>query len=269
MHASSSTTPLRARVLRSGSAGNAVLVETAGARVLIDAGLPADALLRALRAAGSTPLAAILLTHEHDDHARGAVALARATGAPIFLTAATLRACGESLAGVPHEVVAVERPFVVGGVEVTPFPVPHDAAQPVGFALTRNGTRVVVACDLGEVTSTVLDHARGADLLVIEANYDVGLLAVSPYPWFLKNRIAGPRGHLSNAAAARAAVAAATGRPQTVHLVHLSEVNNLAPLARDLVRAALEAEGLAAVRVEAVRPNAAGPWWPPGSTPAG
>jgi phosphoribosyl 1,2-cyclic phosphodiesterase len=126
---------------------------------------------------------------------------------------------------------------------------------------------VAVACDLGEVTDAVADHARGADLLVIEANYDVGLLAVSPYPWFLKNRIAGPRGHLSNAAAARAAVAAATGRPQTVHLVHLSEVNNLAPLARDLVRAALEADGLSAVRVEAVRPNAAGPWWP--APPAG
>lgn len=250
---------LRVRVLRSGSAGNAILVETASIRLLIDAGLPAETILRALEP--DTRPAAILLTHEHDDHMRGAAAVARALGAPLWVNEPTRRAAGAQLAGVEVEVFRSDRPFRLGPLGVTPFVLPHDAAEPVGFVLALNGTRVAVACDLGEVSETVMEHARGADLLILEANYDLRLMAVSSYPWFLKNRIISPRGHLSNDGAARAAVGAATGAPQAIHLVHLSEVNNLAPLARDVVREALRAEGIATVQVEAVRPNASGPWW--------
>lgn len=254
--------PLRVRVLRSGSAGNAILVEAGAQGLLIDAGLPADVILREITDAGpSAPLTAILLTHEHDDHMKGVVGLARATGATVLVNEETLRASGGQLAGVDLEVFQSDRPFRVGGIDVTPFPLPHDAADPVGFALAWNGTRVAVACDLGEVTDVLLEHARGADLFLIEANYDLRLMGVSAYPWFLKNRIIGPQGHLSNDGAAQASVGVATGASQTVVLVHLSEANNLAPLARDIVRAALDAEGLSAVRVEAIRPNSGGPWW--------
>ncbi|MBI3997913.1 MAG: MBL fold metallo-hydrolase [Armatimonadetes bacterium] len=256
-------------MLRSGSAGNAILVEAGSARLLVDAGLPAETILKELDESGlAAPLTAILLTHEHDDHTRGVVAVARATGAAVLANEPTLRAAGAALAGAAVDLFRSDHPFRIGPVEVTPFVLPHDAAEPVGFVLASDGLRVAVACDLGEVTDVLLDHARGADLFVIEANYDVRLLAVSAYPWFLKNRIIGTRGHLSNEGAARAAVGAATGAPQTVHLVHLSEVNNLAPLARDTVRAALAAEGLGTVRVEAVRPNAGGPWWTPAVVPA-
>jgi phosphoribosyl 1,2-cyclic phosphodiesterase len=133
--------------------------------------------------------------------------------------------------------------------------------------LECRGVRAVIACDLGEVTDNLLDHARGADLFLIEANYDLRLIGVSAYPWFLKNRIISPTGHLSNDGAAQAAAGvascgrAASGAPQTIMLIHLSEVNNLAPLARDIVRAALDAEGLRDVKVEAIRPNSGGPWW--------
>jgi phosphoribosyl 1,2-cyclic phosphodiesterase len=268
MSSSFQPSSLRVRVLRSGSAGNAIFVEAGRTRFLIDAGLPAETIVKELDASGIPPrLDAILLTHEHDDHLRGASAMARAGGATVLANEATLRAAGGPLAGVEVEVFRTGRSFGVGPVEVIPFPLPHDAADPVGFVLIANGVRVVVACDLGAVPDAVIEHARDANLLLIEANYDLRLMAVSAYPWFLKNRIVSPQGHLSNDEAARAAVAAATGGPRlaggprTVHLVHLSEINNLAPLARDTVRAALDAEGLHDVRVEAVRPNAAGPWW--------
>lgn len=270
MSSSSQPTSLRVRVLRSGSAGNAILVEAGRTRFLIDAGLPVETILKELDGSGIPPrLDAILLTHEHDDHLRGASATARAGGAVVLANEATLRAAGPQLAGAEVEVFHTGRPFRVGPIEVTAFPLPHDAAEPVGFVVTADGVRVVVACDLGEVTDAVIERGRGADLLLIEANYDLRLMAVSAYPWFLKNRIISPQGHLSNDGAARAVVAAAIGGPRTVHLVHLSETNNLAPLARDTVRAALDAEGLNEVRVEAVRPNAAGPWWlAPASSPA-
>jgi phosphoribosyl 1,2-cyclic phosphodiesterase len=232
--------------------------------------LPADVLLRELGDVGAAPhLSAILLTHEHDDHAKGAATLARATGAAILANDATIRAAGAGLAAGTVEVFRTGVPFHIGSIEITPFAIPHDAADPVGFALEHNGIRALVACDLGEATDDVLERARGVDLLLIEANYEARLLAVSAYPWFLKNRILGTRGHLSNDAAARAAVGAATDRLRSVYLMHLSEVNNLAPLARDIVRAALDAEGLRTVHVEAVRPNAGGPWWDPAAAGAG
>ncbi|HET8679397.1 MAG TPA: MBL fold metallo-hydrolase [bacterium] len=255
------------RVLRSGSAGNALLVEAGATRFLIDAGLAAEAIIRELDRDGiPRALTAILVTHEHDDHLRGAARLSRATDATLLLNESTLRAAGAQLAGTPLHLFQTGRPFRVGPVEVTPFPLPHDAAEPVGFVLAYDGVRVAVAADLGEVTDCLLEYARGADLLIIEANYDLRLLGVSAYPWFLKNRIIGVQGHLPNEGAARVAVEAAHAGTRTVHLIHLSEVNNLAPLARDLVREALAAEGLSAVRVEVVRPNTGGPWWTAGGS---
>jgi phosphoribosyl 1,2-cyclic phosphodiesterase len=250
--------PFRVRVLRSGSAGNAVLIEAGTTRVLVDAGLPAEAILRDLPDGGLT---AILATHEHDDHLRGAASAARATGAVVLTNEATLRAAAPQLAGAPVEVFRTGWSFRAGTVEVTPFPVSHDAAEPVGFVVEWRGMKVAVACDLGEVTELLVEHTRGVDLFLVEANYDLRLMAVSAYPWFLKNRIVGTQGHLSNDGAARAAVEACRGGTRAVALIHLSEVNNLAPLARDVVRGALDAEGLDSASVEAVRPNAGGPWW--------
>jgi phosphoribosyl 1,2-cyclic phosphodiesterase len=262
MSPSSSQPSLRVRVLRSGSAGNAIVVDAGGVRLLIDAGLPAETILREVNGGGVAPaLDAILLTHEHDDHLRGVAAVAKASGATVLANDGTRRAAGEQLSGVPVELFRNGRPFRVGPVDVMALRLPHDAAEPVGFVLSACGGRVAVACDLGEVTDPLIEHARGVDLFIVEANYDLRLMAVSAYPWFLKNRIIGTQGHLSNDGAAAAAVRIATGGAQTVHLVHLSEVNNLAPLARDTVKAALAAEGLDTVGVDAVRPNAGGPWW--------
>ncbi len=255
------TPACRLTVLASGSAGNAVLLESDGDRVLVDAGLSADALERALAASGTPPraLGAILLTHEHDDHARGAGALSRAFGVPVLANAATLAAQGAALAGATARAFETGRPFEVGRMAAVAFPVPHDAAEPVGFAIEAAGRRVAVATDLGSAGERLDPHLAGADLVVLESNYDLGLLSVSAYPWFLKNRILSARGHLSNDDAARA-LARTAGRRRTICLVHLSEVNNLASLARDTVRAALREAGSGADRVLAVPPNGrAGP----------
>lgn len=255
--------PFRLRILRSGSSGNAIFIDAGDTRLIVDAGLPADAVLRELAAISVAPseISTVLLTHEHDDHAKGAAALARLAGAPILANEGTIATAGALLSGAPVERFTTGRPFAAGSLLVEAFLVPHDAAEPVGFVISRDGRRVVIATDLGEVTEELIERARSADALVIEANYDLRLLSVSPYPWFLKNRILSPTGHLSNDAAARAVVASASDRPQTVFLVHLSDINNLPPLARDTVVWALEREGLTQVHIEVVRPNGTSRIW--------
>jgi phosphoribosyl 1,2-cyclic phosphodiesterase len=250
------------QILRSGSSGNAIYLEAAGTAVLIDAGLAAEAILRDLSLTPqAAPLQAILLTHEHDDHARGAGTLGKALGIPVFANEGTIGAASALLNGTSVERFTTGRPFRVGALTVEAFAVPHDAVEPVGFFIAGNGTRAFVATDFGEPTGEILARAQTAETVLIEANYDLALLGVSPYPWFLKNRILSSVGHLSNDAAARVAVHAASSRTGTVILVHLSDINNLTPLARDTVQWALAREGLNEVRIEAVRANGSSPLW--------
>ncbi|MDR7401960.1 MAG: MBL fold metallo-hydrolase [Armatimonadota bacterium] len=253
---------LRVRVIRSGSGGNAVYVQGGATRLLVDVGLPAELVAQELVAMPDAwPPAAILLTHEHEDHARGAWALARQAGVPVLATEGTLRAAAESAQGVSAERVVPGVPVRVGEVQVEALVVSHDAAQPVGYVISRGPRAVLVATDLGAVDEALVERSRTVDALVVEANYDLRLLAVSPYPWFLKNRILSPTGHLSNDAAAGLVVAAAGGRLRMACLVHLSDINNLTPLARDTALWALEREGITGVRVEAVRPNGSSSLW--------
>lgn len=259
----SSRRPLRVRILRSGSSGNAILIDAIDTRLVVDVGLPAETAAAEL---ATIPIAledltAILLTHEHDDHAKGAASLARMARVPVLANEGTIGAAAALLAGAPLERFVTGRPFTVGSLVVEAFALPHDAAEPVGFTISRDDVRVVIATDLGEVGDELIERARGAAAVILEANYDLRLLTVSPYPWFLKNRILSPTGHLSNDAAAQAVVAAATDRAQTVFLVHLSDINNLTPLARDTVQWALEREGITSVKVEAVRPHGTSRIW--------
>lgn len=247
---------LRAAVLASGSAGNAFLIESDGFHVLVDAGLSAEATERALETVGLRPydVFAILLTHEHDDHARGAGPLSRAFGIPVFAIAAAAAAAGAAVEGAVLREFDADRPFELGPFTVTAFPVPHDAIEPVGFTLETAGRRTTIATDLGSADEVLDTHLAAADLVILESNYDLRLLGVSDYPWFLKNRILSGRGHLSNDDAARALARTAT-RTRAICLVHLSEVNNLSSLARDTVRAALAGVSGAGDRVQVVPPN--------------
>jgi phosphoribosyl 1,2-cyclic phosphodiesterase len=233
---------LRVVPLGSGSGGNAILVESGDARVLVDAGLSARTLAARLRAVGVEPasIGGILLSHEHADHARGVERFSRRFGVGVHCAAETLEALDLSFvhlaAWTPFR---AGEPFEVRGFVVDPFPVPHDAAHPVGFVLARDGRRVGVATDLGHATGLVAHRLAGCDVLVVESNYDPDLLRAGPYPWSLKQRVAGRFGHLSNDAAAALLVDVVDDRCRAVVLAHLSEHNNSPELARRTAAAAI------------------------------
>lgn len=223
-----------------------MLVEFGARRLLIDAGLSARELTLRLAKAGvaGSQLTAILLSHEHHDHARGLERFAFKHRVPVFTTPEALAALNLA----PRHVGAWH-PFEPGvrfdafGVAVDPFTLPHDAVNPVGFVLEAQGVRVGIAVDLGHATTLVVERLRGCHVLVVEANHDDGMLTRGPYPWALKQRIGGRLGHLSNDEAASLVAAAADDDCQAVILAHLSESNNTAALARQTVADALARAG--------------------------
>jgi phosphoribosyl 1,2-cyclic phosphodiesterase len=227
---------VRLIVLASGSSGNCALVESGGRAVLLDAGISARETLRrvALSGAGDVRIEAILLTHEHVDHVRGARVLARRLGVPVMGTPGTLQAAAGALADVP-EVIPVTRrdQFQAAGMRISTFATAHDASESCGYVFeSRRGHRVGVATDTGVITPEIAEALGGCHALGMESNHDESMLAVGPYPPFLKRRIAGDRGHLSNAAAASALGELAWKGLSHVFALHLSEQNNTPERAR-------------------------------------
>lgn len=232
--------------LGSGSSGNATVVSFGTRKILVDAGLSARELALRLTEVGVAPaaLTAILLTHEHHDHARGLERFAVKHKVPVFTSPETLAALNLAPRhlGAWHPFTPGS-PFEAYGVKVDPFTVPHDAVNPVGFVLEAEGVKVGIATDLGHATTLVVERLRGCHVLIVEANHDDDMLVRGPYPWALKQRIGGRLGHLSNAEAATLIAAAADADCQAVILAHLSENNNTAALARQAVASALAAVG--------------------------
>jgi phosphoribosyl 1,2-cyclic phosphodiesterase len=245
--------PLSVVVLGSGSAGNAVVVESRGRRLLLDAGFSCRELCRRLAAAGVAPesIEALVLTHEHDDHCRGADRFCSRYGIPLHATAGTLEAL--PLAPGPRggaRLVRSGEVTEVAGFAVEPFLVPHDAREPVGLVVEDGaGRRVGLVADLGSRSRLAWGRLRDLDLLILEANHDLDMLRNGPYPWPLKQRVAGRHGHLSNAEAALGAAELVCDRLARVVLYHLSRTNNLPALAAEAVGEALAREGSAAAVV--------------------
>ncbi len=192
---------MRFASLGSGSEGNGLLVEVGSTRVLIDCGFGVRDTVARLARLGVAPetVSAILVTHEHTDHIGGVAAFAARFGTPVWLTFGTLSAVAERFAELPrvygfdsHDV------FAVGGIEIRPFPVPHDAREPVQFVCSDGRWRLGVLTDLGISTAYVEASLSGCDALVLECNHDRDLLANGDYPYPLKQRIAGRFGHLDN-----------------------------------------------------------------------
>jgi phosphoribosyl 1,2-cyclic phosphodiesterase len=249
---------LRIVPLASGSRGNATLVEAGATRLLVDAGLSARSLTRRLEALGVAPrsLAAILLSHELHDHASGAEAFSQRHGVPVVCSAATLAALDRSPGHLAEWIALPEAAALeVGAFLVEAFPLPHDAARPVGFVLRAAGLRVGLATDLGHATTLVVERLRGANALLIESNHDETMLRDGPYPWQLKQRVAGRMGHLSNVEAAELLERVVDDACQAVVLAHLSEHNNTPELARRSAAQALVRAGVkrAAMRVASAR----------------
>jgi len=248
--------------LGSGSNGNAIAVEHRGAYILIDAGFGPRTLCRRLARAGITPqsVLALMLTHEHLDHARGARGLARRFGWPVYATRGTLSALPR-LAGCSRTVIDTTTPAVVDQLLVEAWRISHDATEPVAFFVTAmdTGERALIAYDLGYVSSGLAEACSHVDILVVESNHDEGMLRAGPYPPRVQARIAGPRGHLSNRAAAVLMRAAIRGRARHVVLAHLSEINNSPDVALGNARRALAAGGFSGTLLAAVQDTVAGP----------
>jgi phosphoribosyl 1,2-cyclic phosphodiesterase len=237
---------LRFVPLGSGSRGNAVLVDFGAVRVLVDAGLSARALAARLEAVGYAPRDVdwIVLTHEHQDHTRGAQRFSKNHGAPVICSSATLEAMDRSPAHFSEwHPLREDGPLDLGPVRVDAFPVPHDAAAPVGFVLSDGKLKVGIATDLGHATTLVVERLRGCHVLMVESNYDPDLLQNGPYPWHIKQRVSSRTGHLSNAMAAELLAQTVDEECQAVVLGHLSENNNRPELARRVVAGALDGAG--------------------------
>lgn len=231
--------------LASGSSGNSLLVESGSTKVLVDAGLSLRQLTRRLGRLGVTlgELDAVLLTHEHHDHSRGVPSLP----VPVYVSAATESLwCGQ----VPRlALFETGTPFEVGEITVTPFPVPHDAADPVGFTLEAGGVKLGVVTDIGSVTNVVRERLRGSQAIVVEFNHDEKLLSYGPYPWELKQRIQSRHGHLSNSQAASLVRDLLHDDLRHLVLAHLSKVNNAESIAVEAALKVLIDEGASFVDV--------------------
>ena len=231
-------------ILGSGSSGNAILVDSGGTRLLVDAGFSGVDLERRLAAVEVSPesIDALLITHDHADHTKGMGVAARRWDWPLYLTARTAQACRRLLRGDERvRIYSSDSPVRIGPLEVAPFLTVHDAVDPVAVTVTEalTGQKLGVATDLGRPTATVRSALQGCDMLVLEANYDDLLLRESVYPWSVKARIASSHGHLSNRAAAELATELSHAGLACVVLAHLSERANDPGLAEAVVGEAL------------------------------
>ena len=219
----------RCCVLASGSTGNAVYVEAGSTALLVDAGVGIRQLQGALREIGVVPdtLDALLVTHEHHDHVRGLPLVVQRFGLPVYTSQGTWSELCAGMEDVAKpRFIAAGRPFALGEMVIEPFALSHDAMEPLGFVFHAFGRKLVLATDLGYVSAKNRDVTRGAHTYIVEANHDVEMLRAGPYPWHLKRRILGDKGHLSNDSAAEYLLDVVTEATARVFLAHLSEENN-------------------------------------------
>lgn len=241
---------MRVAVLGSGSAGNSLLVESGGRRLLIDAGFSCREIERRCRRLGVdvASLEALVLTHEHSDHSRGADRLARRFRLPVYATSGTLGALKWSREASPGLMAMSSGwPYEIAGFSVEAFAVPHDAVQPVGLVIADDeGRRLGLLADLGSWSRLAAARVRDVDVLVLETNHDLDMLRLGPYPWSLKQRVAGRHGHLSNQQAVEGLPEVMGDGLRWVVLYHLSRTNNLPALAAAAVAEAIERTGSSA-----------------------
>lgn len=234
-------------VLASGSSGNSIYISNSKTRILIDAGLSGkeiDERLKKIGACGEE-LDAILVTHEHSDHIKGVGVLSRRYDLPIYANDLTWQGAAPSLGKIKERNCRIfQGDFMVGDLGIRPFSISHDANDPVGYIINSGETRVGVATDMGFVPERVKDLLWGLDMLIIEANHDLEMLMTGSYPWPLKHRINGEKGHLSNDDTAALLPKLINSNFPCILLAHLSKDNNIPELAYITVKNSLEDEGL-------------------------
>ena len=228
--------------IASGSSGNCTYTGTDHTALLVDAGVSARQIEKGLKSIDrtATDIDGILVTHEHSDHIKGLGVLSRRYGIPIYGTKGTLNAIancsslGSIDAGLYRE-IHVDEDFQVGDVTVHPFEIPHDAAQPSAYRISHEETSVAVVTDLGVFSDYIIENMKGLDAVLLEANHDIRMLQAGPYPYYLKQRILGTHGHLSNENAGRLLCRVLHDNLKHIFLGHLSKENNYDALAYETV----------------------------------
>ncbi len=218
---------LRFASLGSGSSGNATVVVNGNSALMIDCGFSAKEATLRLARLGLSPddLDAILVTHEHSDHAKGVSVLSRRHGIPAYMSLGT--ALAASLDTLPTlKVMRAAQHTQIGSFVVEAVTVPHDAREPLQFTLSAGGLRLGVLTDLGSLTPVVTQHYACCDALLVEANHDLDMLANGPYPWHLQQRVRGPWGHLNNLQTAELLASITLDRLQHLVVGHISQKNN-------------------------------------------
>ena len=244
-------------MLGSGSTGNSLFLKGGHTRILIDAGLSCLQIKKRLKAIRESlaDIQAIIITHEHSDHMRGIGVICRQYDIPVYLTPTTRDQAkryflfNETLRSFDGNA------FHVGDLQIEAFPVPHDAADPVGFIISDGEVRVVVATDIGAPDPQLVERFGGAHFVVLEANHDPDMLENGPYPRYLKRRIAGPEGHLANEDTANVIIGSYTPHLQGVMLAHLSRFNNTPDVALKTVSETLGSNGLGDIPIYMSHPH--------------
>ena len=229
--------------IASGSSGNCIYIGTEATHLLVDVGISCKRTVEGLNELGLTgkDIDGILITHEHADHISGLGVMCRKFGIPIYATEGTIAAIKKvSNLGVIDDslfrVVRADEKFILKDITVNPMKISHDAAQPVAYRYQYGSKRMAVATDLGTYDEYTVESLRGMDALLLEANHDINMLQVGPYPYALKQRILGNKGHLSNELSGRLLSRLLHDNLKAVFLGHLSKENNMAELAYETVR---------------------------------
>ena len=229
--------------IASGSSGNCIYVGSEATHLLVDVGISGKRTECGLNSLGVTgrDLDGILITHEHADHISGLGVLARKYEVPIYATQGTIeaiRSCGNlgRIDGSLFHEVKADQKMVIKDLTINPMRISHDAAEPVAYRIAYGNKKVGICTDLGVYNDYTVECLKGMDALLVEANHDVNMLQVGPYPYYLKQRILGERGHLSNENSGRLLSRILHDKLQSIILGHLSKENNLPELAYEAVR---------------------------------
>ncbi|MBQ3600124.1 MAG: MBL fold metallo-hydrolase [Lachnospiraceae bacterium] len=236
--------------ISSGSEGNCIFVSGKEGKILVDAGISGKKIEHGLESIHVSPssIDGIFVTHEHTDHISGVGVMARRYHIPIYATVETMHAMlhGKKIGKVPEELIHLIKPdncVQIKDLQINPFSISHDAANPVAYTFQSEGHKIGIATDLGDYDDYIIHNLKETELLFIEANHDVNMLQVGPYPYLLKQRILGKKGHLSNARSGKLLCELLHKKLKHVILAHLSKENNFPDLAYQTVRCALEENG--------------------------
>jgi phosphoribosyl 1,2-cyclic phosphodiesterase len=236
--------------IASGSSGNSIYVGTSNTHILIDAGLSGKKIQQGLKDIDvpGDKLNAIFITHEHSDHIKGAGILSRRFNIPIYATCGTWLGMQDQLGNISEEnkkIVLKEKDCVIEDLCIHAYDIPHDANEPVGYSVISEEYKVTIATDIGHITDTIIENIKGSDALLLEANHDVNMLKAGAYPYYLKQRILGDFGHLSNETSGELLCKVVDGKLKHVLLGHLSQENNFPELAFETVAGILKSNGIA------------------------